>query len=272
MNNNYPGDRPTKEEMICIVLLAIVSVPEMLISPHLSFLTTAGAGSLLLALFAIFRPRVREQLIFLGFAIPFATIVCAVATHAITSITPHTDDAILSRMDGGLSVSIYHWTLQHPAIYHPLGIAYIGLPLFTALVLGLTQERMACFRSFLLAGIFAPVFYYLVPAIGPAAYGLQGTPRNCFPSLHLTWALQLVLYTRSHLSWIASVYVLIMIAATLGLGEHYIIDLVAAIPYTAAIYWLERRLSRHLPTARSQGNEQSLLAETESIIEEVEVP
>lgn len=216
------------------------------------FYVASLAGTLVLLLFAWRNKDARLQLAFLGLAMPLGVCLVAIFNALIAYLQPRTIDAILSRLDGGLSVAIYHWTFQHPPVHAFLWCVYFALPTFAALVLGLSQQRMACFRSFVLAAIFAPFFYYLFPAVGPAHIGQPAAPPNCFPSLHLTWALQMVLYSRSRLRTTATAYLILVVAATLGMGEHYVADLVAAVPYTLALYWIESRLSVHLPVPKSQ--------------------
>lgn len=110
----------------------------------------------------------------------------------------------------------------------------------------------ALITSALIGGLIPP-FYRLLPASGPlyafADYpyrlpqvvsphviSLQAVP-NCMPSAHMASAL-LVLYLAREIGifrCLAWVHVGITILATLGLGEHYFIDLIAAVPYAAAI-------------------------------------
>jgi hypothetical protein len=76
--------------------------------------------------------------------------------------------------------------------------------------------------------------------------------RNAFPSLHLAWALLALWYAEGLSYWTKSFLVLFMmgtVLATLGLDEHYFIDLVAAFPFVLMIHagcalhlaWLDRR-------------------------------
>jgi hypothetical protein len=60
-------------------------------------------------------------------------------------------------------------------------------------------------------------------------------PRNGVPSLHLTWALLIWLNSRSLPRWArcaALVLVLATVFDTLASGEHYLFDLVVALPFT----------------------------------------
>lgn len=228
---------------------------------------------MLFALFALFNVEARPQLIFFGFFTPFAFTIFGLCNQIIIYLRPHTVDAAFSRLDEGLSVAIYHWTQHHPAIRFFLYIVYIGLPVFTAFILGISKRRMACFRAFLLAGLFAPPFYLMVPAMGPAHIGQHTMPRNCFPSLHLAWTLELVLYSQSHLRRIAIVYLVLIAASTIGIGEHYMVDLVAAVPYAIAIYWIEPRLFQNLQRLgwRNDSAIATAPAQKEVIADEVEV-
>ena len=69
--------------------------------------------------------------------------------------------------------------------------------------------------------------------------------RNAIPSLHATWIFLVFWYARS-LSLvekgIAAVLVVLTLFATLGLGEHYFVDLVVALPFTVLILALTNAL------------------------------
>lgn len=133
--------------------------------------------------------------------------------------------------------------------------AALGAILLTFLLRG-AAEGYRAFGAVLAAFALAPVFYHLLPASGPA-FAFQGfpftepgitsahvlsltAPPNCFPSDHLAAALFCLFLVRR---WpvariFAGVHVGLTILATLGLGEHYAIDLIAAVPYTAVILWV----------------------------------
>jgi hypothetical protein len=145
-----------------------------------------------------------------------------------------------------------------------LGVYYL-LPLaimFTYARL-LVRDRtlaMTAFLAFVIAGPVGVVFYNLVPGCGPGCFMrggypfatlstqqlrelplqplLEGGARNAFPSLHLGWAL-LVLWYSERLSLRARIAMAIFfvgtVFATLGLGEHFFVDLVAAFPFALMI-------------------------------------
>ncbi len=113
--------------------------------------------------------------------------------------------------------------------------------------------------TFLVLSLVGPVIYLLFPVVGPEfAFGSAGrsfqvgnywphtmppihlsprplafdgfTPRNCMPSMHTAWALAVFLHSRSGLRWLrwgGALWLVCTIAATLGFGYHYGVDLVA---------------------------------------------
>jgi len=122
------------------------------------------------------------------------------------------------------------------------------------------EAALSVFLAFFLAGPVGIIFYNLLPACGPI-YLFPHFPRdamtavqvrelvlhpvvvignrNAFPSLHMAWALLawwygkgLVTLTRALLAMFLAGTAL----ATLGLGEHYFIDLVAAFPFSLMMY------------------------------------
>ena len=96
------------------------------------------------------------------------------------------------------------------------------------------------------------LMYIVVPAVGPvhcmteypqqlSAPIPQPGVRNCFPSLHFSWALLMFAYARTRWTTIlASAFVGMTVLATLGLGEHYLADLIVALPFAALVVLLER--------------------------------
>ena len=102
-------------------------------------------------------------------------------------------------------------------------------------------------------GGFIPPFYRFIPASGPA-YAFKGFPYalptfshaqaivlhaapNCMPSAHFALALLVAVSLREWKlgRWLGALHVILTTASTLGLGEHYAIDLISAVPYTAII-------------------------------------
>ena len=154
---------------------------------------------------------------------------------------------------------------QHHAFAFVSTWVYMTLPIAIALVyVGcLVQRRgnaLPAFLALFLTGPIGIVLYNLFPAVGPIhVFGTRfpfhplsidqvrrlllepvAIPgvRNTMPSLHAAWIYLVFWYARS-LSRvekiIAGVLVFFTLCATLGIGEHYIIDLVVAVPFTVFI-------------------------------------
>jgi hypothetical protein len=137
---------------------------------------------------------------------------------------------------------------------------YNALPLAIAIAYAVvgTGSRRALALSLIIAGVLGRPLHYLVPAAGPAyafasvfpakvpalAWGsirpveLEHVFLNCVPSLHIGWAL-LIYWRVEHVSRSAMVVAGVFLGgtavATLALGEHYLVDLVVAVPYSLMI-------------------------------------
>lgn len=151
---------------------------------------------------------------------------------------------LLDRL-GPIAEGALHW------IYIQLPVAAIVVALYQlrSVASGAAWPRHFLFRTFLLIGVVGPVFYLLFPVVGPifafdtwpvesasAAGPLEPipfdaqTPRNCMPSLHTAWALSIFIHSRRGPWWLrvgGTVWLLGTLAATLGFGYHYGVDLVA---------------------------------------------
>ena len=80
----------------------------------------------------------------------------------------------------------------------------------------------------------APIAYLTTQTVDPALL------RSALPSLHMLWAMLMVMQALLYYPLSAKIgYCLFGIAtiiATLGLGEHYLIDLIISIPLTLAVF------------------------------------
>jgi hypothetical protein len=113
--------------------------------------------------------------------------------------------------------------------------------------------------TFLVLGLIGPLIYVVFPLVGPDfAFGSGGrgfevgdfwphavpriklspraiafdesTPRNCMPSMHTAWALAVFLHSRRGPRWLrmgGALWMVCTVAATLGFGYHYGVDLLA---------------------------------------------
>jgi hypothetical protein len=144
-------------------------------------------------------------------------------------------------------------------------IAYIALPIPIAIVysghlLKRESRAISAMLAFLVTGPIGILFYNLLPAMGPAhifhgdfpwhpipfesvhrlviePIALAG-PRNAIPSLHMGWVLLAWWFSRSLSVWeraIVAFFVFFTIFSTMGTGEHYFIDLIAAFPFALLI-------------------------------------
>jgi len=111
----------------------------------------------------------------------------------------------------------------------------------------------------LLLGVMIGPLYRVCPGAGPF-YLLHGTfpwsipdlsqphtriidaALNAAPSGHFAWAILMFWFARKYagrgVQIAAGIFMVSMFIATLGMGEHYIIDLILAIPFTACVWAL----------------------------------
>jgi Domain of unknown function (DUF5933)/PAP2 superfamily len=160
----------------------------------------------------------------------------------------------LAHAGGPVLNAAFHWVyIELPiaamvvAIYQLRNVRTVGWP------------RHFLLPTFLLLGLIGPLIYVLFPLVGPDyAFGDAGrgfqvgdywphalppidllpraigfddqTPRNCMPSMHTAWALAVFIHSRRGPHWLrtgGTFWLVCTIAATLGFGYHYGVDLVA---------------------------------------------
>jgi hypothetical protein len=194
---------------------------------------------------------------------PALVILTNLALAATIQFQPHVFDLFLYRFDGLLGIQtsfvIGRWFAALPFLSNLCFLIYAALPLaellvFLAFVRG---QRMPAnpLVLFIVTGIAGFVLYQICPATGPAhvfgvefpnypppsqplqAVPMDDVPRNAIPSLHSAWALLIwwsMRYSKNWMRWLATVFLALTLLATLGLGEHYLIDLVVALPFAVA--------------------------------------
>lgn len=144
-------------------------------------------------------------------------------------------------------------------------LVYLALP-FGVLFLfanlrGESKARWLLLGHFALIGIVGRFCYSAVPAMGPIYLFPSHFPwnppsvsslvleplrlprglRNAMPSLHFAWAFMLLLWTGGQRMWLrvsAALFLVFTLFATLGLGEHYMVDLVVAVPFSVFTFAL----------------------------------
>ncbi len=142
---------------------------------------------------------------------------------------------------------------------------YIALPLPLALVYAAhlrlrNKSALPVMLAFLVTGPMGVLFYNMVPATGPVHIFGQSFPwqplstaqamhlaletvpvtgaRNAIPSLHMAWVLLAWWNSKGLSRWIRAValaFVIFTVFATLGIGEHYFVDLVVAFPFALMV-------------------------------------
>jgi len=182
-------------------------------------------------------------------------------------LCPTTDDGLLYAADdalgGQLSFVVGRLFNAVPLLGLAAVLTYVSVAGAFVLLLILHQradpsQRWTPLPVFVVASLVGYFVYLLFPAVGPEgvfgpafpdspppvaavladppAAGPQ--PRNCVPSLHLTWALFLFWHARPLAAWFrafAGAFLVLTLLATLGLGQHYAIDLVVAFPFALAM-------------------------------------
>lgn len=192
----------------------------------------------------------------LGFYISFAKLAL-----------PRKLDYLLYTFDGSLggqasfamgklvpTVQPLYWTLV--MVYNSLGFWFSGI--YAAHLLFKAQYRISVLKLFIANALIGFSMYFLFPAMGPkyaftmfpqlpgtvhpVSALLSGVP-NAMPSLHFAGTL-LIFWLARPWRWlyrITGAFAVLTLIATLGLGEHYLIDLVVAVPYALAIFALSAR-------------------------------
>lgn len=118
------------------------------------------------------------------------------------------------------------------------------------------EEAVCCVRTIFISCLLAYPIYAVLPVAGPRyafpsfpfAAPAHLTPRvvqllavpNGVPSVHMTLAILILWFSRP---WVlgkvfGTIFVLLTVVATLGSGEHYLLDLLVAIPYSALTIYL----------------------------------
>jgi hypothetical protein len=216
---------------------------------HAALLTLGCGGVIVLTSCALSGSPLARENVQIAVLLPLFAVATNTANHGIAHLTPHLLDAALLRLDCGISAAIRTWTLARPARLEMANVFYGALPLAVALGIASAtgQARYRLLRGLCLAAVLAVPCYFLVPAVGPAHIGEPFAARNCVPSLHLTWAMLVWLNARP--VWLRRgtfVFVLLTAFATLATGEHYVLDLILALPFA----WVMQQLSKRDWTLR----------------------
>jgi PAP2 superfamily len=197
---------------------------------------------------------------------------CARMLQYMSGLNPLTDDAWLYAFDGSLgfqpSFAVGRVMYDSAFLTRSALLTYLSLPFAMAVVCAWQIPRAAKQISWhmltviLLAGACGGLFYNIVPGTGPiyafaqdfpwknlpyrdlASFPLQkmpialGIPRNAMPSLHVGWVVLLCWNARRFpriLRAALALYLVFTVIATLGGGQHYLVDLVVSLPFVLMV-------------------------------------
>jgi len=255
------------------VATAFLYPPQTFAYPLQEIAQTGGFVGLASAAALAFRARKSlEALEMLGRAAIF--IVLGIALGGIlefaSRLCPLKLDHFLYALDwslgGPAAFYVGRWFARFPALYRCEALIYFSLPMaLAALYASHLKWRPGRGRTDILRLLYSNAIigfslYFLYPASGPIyAFGSAfpwsppmkvalaaipiDDPPNCVPSLHLAGALLIWWNLRG---WrrarpLALIYLLLTGLATLGSGEHYLIDLLTALPYSVMIQGIATR-------------------------------
>lgn len=234
----------------------------------------AGLGSLAVLGTRTIWARGAERILLVYAFVPSVVFVAseyfspALMTYT-EALHPKTFDLYLYSFDCSLRVQFSFLAGQAFARHAWLAFTgllfYIALPLPLALVYAANLRRrgraaLHVMLAFLITGPLGVVFYNLLSATGPIhLFGanfpwhplttaqamnliLETVPvkgaRNAIPSLHMAWVL-LIWWNSWGLSrWVRAIalaFLVFTVLATLGIGEHYFVDLVVAFPFALMV-------------------------------------
>lgn len=191
------------------------------------------------------------------------------ALQLSTVLLPEAIDTDLIKMDMayyGFAGWLYSSFESTPPLWQTLVyITYEFLSIFILLMLGLVyRERktvsLNALRMLVVPFLLAFALYCFTPVVGPRyAFGenyphnleamlaypagggvlISPTLRNGMPSMHFTGAMLIVLATAclSRKVWFyaACIFATLTFIATMAIGEHYLIDLIVAMPFCIAL-------------------------------------
>lgn len=189
---------------------------------------------------------------------------------ATSIISPVYDFHVIAfeRMSGLVNIKYLVQVLSQPSLFmYAVNFCYNALPLWLIFILIMERkgERKTLFmKTYILSLIVGFWSYPIVPCIGPE-HAIIGYPffdettfplsqywpvsprpyeRNSMPSLHTTWAL-LILYRLAWFGPFSKVFLLFVasfnIMATMLTYNHWITDLIVAVPFSVLMLCLSRQ-------------------------------
>lgn len=220
---------------------------------------------------------------------PLALLIMIYMEHftLIPLINPHDIDDLLIALDrflfAGHDPTVLMERFTRPVFTEILQIVYASyyfLPAILCFWLYLRKDKSVFHASAatLLIGFYVSYAgYYLFPAIGPrfTLQHLQSSPleglfsfhflrnlldqmegvtRDCFPSGHALISVLTVLLSRRYLkpyAITAWIWMILLVVSTVYLRYHYIVDVIAGIALSFAVYGLVPAIERYLQKAEN---------------------
>jgi hypothetical protein len=208
--------------------------------------------------------RYDRMLIASVFIIPGSGL-CAAAVAFLSKLVPYKLDEYVFQFDiafGAPSVVLGQLFAPHLWLQTAFAAIYNLLPCTWLLVYAVnlwraSEEEAKCVvRTYVLFLILAIPIYLVFPVCGPS-YAFPGfpfeipthiaphllrlnAPPNGVPSIHVATALVSVYFLRRWKMWflLSSIFLVLTAVATLESGEHYLFDLIVAVPFTAVVVFL----------------------------------
>ena len=216
--------------VVVIVLIAVLLVPWVL-------------SVLLMLLVSRLRrdPRKRWQDFMTALGFTVLIYINTRVTQWMAQHVPHTVDGWLWRSNVRMHLdplALVYFMEEHAFLSYVMQAVYSFLP-FVLAIAWLVEQNHTLRRAVAIAAIGGWLISAVFPAVGPHWYldGYTVTSRHCIPAADWTWALLSALTARSRLRVALWSYAALFALASVLLGEHYLIDLLLALPYTFAVQW-----------------------------------
>jgi PAP2 superfamily len=210
------------------------------------------------------RKRTEWMLVIASVAIP-VNALAEWAASSLSRLRPlkydqfiYVFDAFLGQPSFALGRIVEHHMPLKILVSVSYGVLSVMIPLTFAAYLWLCseEETLVMAKTFVLDFFLAIPIYLIIPVCGPA-FAFSGFPfnqpagltphliainaaPNGIPSVHMASAL-LILWFLRRWPWglfAGTTFLALTVLSTLGSGQHYVFDLVCAVPYAAMVYGL----------------------------------
>ncbi len=243
-----------------------------------AYLTFLGTGSLTVLVGQIFfgarvARRLHRDTFFAAAAFPYFSFILAFYLHWTATLQQRTFDLSLYAFDEALqchpSVILGGLLAQSPALAIAASLVYRSLPLAICFLVAVEREAPGRFPArilplFVSVGLAAASLHNMYPALGPRNFFGKDFPGHlpslanlalhpagitaahaAMPSIEFAFALLLWWNAaRLALGWrlLAAGVVALTAVAALGFGDHYLVDLVVAVPLAVCVQAFALRL------------------------------